>query len=74
MKGRFDLWPKVFHETPLEGYCVICVSPCSEPGWVKTEGVNIVVCRCCIEMLVAAMPPGLVLKFVREQAKPQGEN
>ncbi len=72
MKDRFDLMPKTFHDTPLDGYCVICVAPCGESGWVRIEGPNIVVCRCCIELLVTAAPD--IARDTLQNTKTQGES
>jgi hypothetical protein len=56
MKGRFDLWPKVFVDEPMPWPCAICQFVCGERGYVEIEGVHIRVCQCCIELIVTAAP------------------
>jgi hypothetical protein len=58
MKGRLATWPATWRDDtiPYAAGCLICTSPCNEPGWLQLEAISTGICRCCIEYFADVVP------------------
>jgi hypothetical protein len=49
--GKFDLWPKIWHDEPMSFPCALCLFICGERGHFEIEGVHLRVCVCCADLI-----------------------